>query len=376
MARGPSATGAAATYPRIYAVVRRIPKGRVATYGQVAAVAGLAGHARQVGYALHALGFDAKVPWHRVLNARGEVSPRAEGDGAGYQRFLLEEEDVVFSLAGRVDLEIFGWQPDQAPARGGRAAQVRAQVERILDALRPLGAPERAAGARAYLKSELEFFGVDTPALRRAARAWLADRRMLPRGELTALAAELWRRPQHEARAFAMELLMARQELLAAADLRLLETLLRRSGSWAYVDALAIHVVGPLVERHPELEAALDRWAVDGDFWIRRSALLAPMRPLGRAAAPSTAWRRWTRRADPMLGEREFFIRKALGWVLREVGKRHPRRVADYLARRLGQVSPLTLREGVKYLPDEVRSRLQAPARAAAAGSVRPRSRS
>jgi methylated-DNA-protein-cysteine methyltransferase-like protein len=91
--------------------VRRIPHGRVATYGQVAALAGLAGRARQVGYALHALPDGSPVPWHRVINARGEISLRSEPGWEGYQRFLLEEEGVDFDLAGRVDLDRFLWQP-------------------------------------------------------------------------------------------------------------------------------------------------------------------------------------------------------------------------------------------------------------------------
>ncbi len=96
-------------YRRIYAVVRRIPEGRVATYGQVAAEAGLPGHARQVGYALHAAG-DESVPWHRVINAQGRVSPRAEPGWEGYQRHLLEEEGVEFSDRGAVDLKRYRWQ--------------------------------------------------------------------------------------------------------------------------------------------------------------------------------------------------------------------------------------------------------------------------
>ena len=72
---------ASETYQRIYAVVRQVPAGRVATYGQVATMAGLAGHARQVGYALHSLDVDETVPWHRVINARGEVSPAANVTG-------------------------------------------------------------------------------------------------------------------------------------------------------------------------------------------------------------------------------------------------------------------------------------------------------
>lgn len=83
----------------------------MATYGQVAAEAGLPNHARAVGYALHALPESSDVPWHRVINARGEISPRSEpGPHEGYQRFLLEEEGVEFDAAGRVDLRRFRWR--------------------------------------------------------------------------------------------------------------------------------------------------------------------------------------------------------------------------------------------------------------------------
>lgn len=115
-----AARSGADSYKRIYAVVRRIPPGRVATYGQVAALAGLAGRARQVGYALHALPEETPLPWHRVINARGEVSPRAEPGREGFQRFLLEEEGIELDLAGRVDLERFGWPPGRRPWRGAR----------------------------------------------------------------------------------------------------------------------------------------------------------------------------------------------------------------------------------------------------------------
>lgn len=106
-------------YERIYAIVAAIPEGRVATYGQVAALAGLAGHARQVGYALHALPDGSPLPWHRVINAHGEISPRS-GPGwvEGYQRHLLEEEGVAFDRRGRADLARFRWDPDE---RRGRA---------------------------------------------------------------------------------------------------------------------------------------------------------------------------------------------------------------------------------------------------------------
>ena len=104
-------------YERIYRVVRRIPRGRVATYGQVAELAGLDGHARQVGYAMHALPSGSNVPWHRVINARGEVSERSSGDSHELQRLLLEEEGIEFDLRGRCDLKVYQWKSRARTAR-------------------------------------------------------------------------------------------------------------------------------------------------------------------------------------------------------------------------------------------------------------------
>lgn len=106
------AGGTSDSYSRIYAVVGQIPKGFVATYGQVAALAGLPGHARQVGYALHALPKGHDVPWQRVINARGEVSLRSEAGYEHYQKHLLEEEGVTFDLRGRVDFKLYRWEPE------------------------------------------------------------------------------------------------------------------------------------------------------------------------------------------------------------------------------------------------------------------------
>ena len=107
-------------YARIYAVVRRIPRGRVATYGQVAEMVGLPGGARQVGYALHALGPASTVPWQRVINARGGVSPRSRPGWERVQRGVLEGEGVVFGPNGRVDLERHRWRPRARSARARR----------------------------------------------------------------------------------------------------------------------------------------------------------------------------------------------------------------------------------------------------------------
>ena len=85
-----------------YRQIRKVPRGKVASYGQIAELAGLEGHARQVGYALHALPADSGVPWHRVVNAKGEISPRSAGDSHELQRMLLEAEGVKFDAKGRI----------------------------------------------------------------------------------------------------------------------------------------------------------------------------------------------------------------------------------------------------------------------------------
>jgi methylated-DNA-protein-cysteine methyltransferase-like protein len=103
------------SYHAIYAVVDRIPEGRVATYGQVASLAGLPGRARLVGYALNALAGRSVIPWHRVVNAQGRVSPRSGGSGADMeQRLRLEHEGVGFDAGGRIPLDRFLWRPQLA----------------------------------------------------------------------------------------------------------------------------------------------------------------------------------------------------------------------------------------------------------------------
>lgn len=341
-------TGTKLAHRKFYAVIRRIPRGRVATYGQIAALAGLQRRARMVGQALRSTPESLEVPWHRVVNAQGTISPRGGiGWEEGYQRHLLEEEGVVFSASGKVDLDRFGWDPDRPARRMPKPRRFATEVRAIEATLRPLGIPERAEGAKAYLKSDLDFLGVATPPLRASARAWLREHPDLDRAFLLGLVEALWARPLHELRAFGVELLQARRALLRSEDLDLLEDLLRRSRSWAYVDTLAIQIVGPLVERDPRLDARLDLWVKDEDFWIRRSALLALLLPLRRGEGD---WPRFVRYADALLHEKEFFIRKAIGWVLREVSKQHPRWVRDFLREREERVSGVTRREAERYL--------------------------
>ena len=99
------------TFEAIYDVVMRIPRGRVATYGQIAELAGIPRQPRRIGYALSALPQGSGVPWHRVINARGEISVRSKGRAETVQRRLLKQEGIIFGRDGRIPLERFRWEP-------------------------------------------------------------------------------------------------------------------------------------------------------------------------------------------------------------------------------------------------------------------------
>ncbi len=115
-------------WERVWAVVRRIPPGRVATYGQVAALAGLGHQARQVGYALHALPAEGFAPWHRVVNARGAISLPPGGGADVTQRLRLEREGVRFDARGRIDLERYGWRPGGRVTAAASRSPLRASA--------------------------------------------------------------------------------------------------------------------------------------------------------------------------------------------------------------------------------------------------------
>jgi len=232
---------------------------------------------------------------------------------------------------------------------------VQAAVDGFTEAFRAAGTAERAEQQKRYLKSDLEFLGVTVPAIRRELKGFLRASPELGRTALLGLVEALWDHPVHELRMAAVVLLEVRGGLLEPEDMGLVERLIRESKTWAYVDGLAAHTAGGLAEAHPELVNVLDRWATDGNFWVRRSAMLALMLSLRRSEGDPD---RLLRYADSMLEEKEFFIRKAIGWVLREMSKSRPEVVREYLASRGDRVSGLTLREGAKRLPEADREAL------------------
>ena len=225
---------------------------------------------------------------------------------------------------------------------------MQALADTIDAALRAAGTPERAVQERRYLKSDLRHYGTSVPATRGVVKQALA-KLDLGHDDLVELVKALWARQVHECRMAAVEALDLSANLLEPGDIELLERLLRESRTWALVDGLAASVVGPLVEREPGVAAVLERWAHDPDLWIRRSALLAELVALRRGEGN---FERFARHADLMLEEKEFFVRKAIGWVLRDTARKRPQLVYEWLLPRAARASGVTVREAVKRLPE------------------------
>ena len=227
---------------------------------------------------------------------------------------------------------------------------------------REVGTPARAKHDQAYLKSDQLFYGASVPEIRRAGADYWRDHRELTRTELRVIVTALYASKWYERRSVAIALLGHYGELVRDADLPWLVGLVRRSNTWAHVDWLAADIIGGVVERHPAGLKRLPGWAVDKSFWVRRTALLAQLGTLSRGGGD---FRLFARLASGMADEKEFFIRKAIGWVLREVSKQRPELAFAFLRDHRGRVSGLTMGEGAKYLPAAMRMQLGLPAKAA-----------
>lgn len=234
-------------------------------------------------------------------------------------------------------------------------------VHAIVVALQDAADPARAVQERAYLKSELEHLGVRVPVTRSIVKGALPTRPAAGHDLVVAVAAGLWAEPVHERRVAACHVLELHEAVLSVDDVSMLERFLREAKTWALVDVIAPNVVGPMFERDRQaVGPTLDRWNVDDDFWVRRASVLALLLPL---RAGGGDWDRFTRYADVLWEEQEFFIRKALGWILRDTAKRRPELVFDWLLPRAATASGVTIREAVKPLSEDQRAAIAAARR-------------
>ncbi|GAA2809710.1 DNA alkylation repair protein [Kitasatospora sp. CM 4170] len=226
-------------------------------------------------------------------------------------------------------------------------------ADRLRSELEDSAVPGRAEGEKAYLKSELEHLGVPLPAMRTLVRNFVRRHPGLDRETLLELTEELWAPPVHESRSCAALLLENRADLLVREDVAYLEQLLRECGTWAHVDLIAPKGAGALLLRLPETGEDFLRWSRDDHQWVRRGGILSYLLALRDRGEFPHYFQDFGELADPLLTDTRFFVRKALGWALREGAKHHPEEVAGWLRERLPRVSGLTLREAIRPIDDE-----------------------
>ncbi|MEV5988568.1 DNA alkylation repair protein [Streptomyces sp. NPDC052051] len=225
-------------------------------------------------------------------------------------------------------------------------------VEQLTARLRAAGDPQTAEGAKRYLKSDLLHYGVRLPVIRKAVADSVRANGRLGHPQLVACTRALWAPEVHESRIAAAILLERHVPVLRPEDTALLEELLRDSRTWALVDLLAGSVAGRLLLREPAVVDTYRRWAAEEHQWIRRSGILGFLLSVGDDAGFAPYWPVFTEIGDPLLEDPRFFVRKALGWVLRQASKKHPAEVHGWLLPRAGRSSGVTVREAVRYLDD------------------------
>jgi 3-methyladenine DNA glycosylase AlkD len=233
--------------------------------------------------------------------------------------------------------------PADAPLSGGVLADT---VLARLTALFPTAAdPVRAEREYTYMKGVSPFLGIPARERRALGREVLRGTTPPHEEDCAEIALRCWELPEREYQYFAIDYLRRNVRRCSSAFLPTARQLITTKPWWDTVDHLAAHVVGPLVAADPALAREMDRWIGDDDLWVARTALLHQIRR-GDAADEDRLFRYCLRQAP----HPDFFIRKAIGWALREHGKTHPDAVRDFVAAHREELSPLSVREALKNL--------------------------
>ncbi|MCR2811066.1 MULTISPECIES: DNA alkylation repair protein [unclassified Microbacterium] len=217
-------------------------------------------------------------------------------------------------------------------------------ADRIRAALHSAADPTRAAGQQAYMKSTIPFRGVRLPDVRRLTRAAVESAGAADPAALRDAARELWDDAEYREERYAAAALLAVDGAAAdAAVVPIIEHMVRTGRWWDYTDELS-HRLAALHDREPAATADLvRRWSTDPDMWIRRIAIISQLGRRDRVDLDLLA-----AVIEPNLADREFFIRKAIGWALRECARVHPEWVRAYAETH--ELSPLSRREALKHL--------------------------
>lgn len=229
-------------------------------------------------------------------------------------------------------------------------------LERIVAALSAHRDPVRAEGMSAYMRGQFAFLGIPTGERRALHKVALAAMPAPSETDLAGLSRALYALAAREYQYVAVDHLVRHVAVCGSGFLALARELVTTKSWWDTVDGLAAQVVGPLVMRYPELVSEMDGWVEDSNLWVARTAILHQLKYKDR-----TDEARLFRFCERRAADREFFIRKAIGWALREYSKTNPSAVQAFIARNDARLSGLSKREGMLWITGRKPRRTEAP---------------
>ncbi|MFK8025480.1 MAG: DNA alkylation repair protein [Ilumatobacter sp.] len=222
---------------------------------------------------------------------------------------------------------------------------MRASIDDLRRRLESLADPVNAAPMAAYMRDRFEFLGVKTPERRATSREMIRDSRQWDVDDVVDGAVELRSLPQREFHYVASDLLARNASRLRATDLAAMQRLVTLDAWWDTVDALASPTIGEMVLTHDAVSEAMDEWIGSDDIWVARVALIHQLRFKERTDV-DRLFAYSLRRAD----DTELFIRKAIGWALRQYARTEPGAVRSFIDEHTDRFSGLTIREATKHL--------------------------
>ena len=230
-------------------------------------------------------------------------------------------------------------------------------VEHVKGALRRLGSPKRAARDKRYMKSDLDHYGIKVPELRKLSRQTIQSNDLNPDQALT-VARGLWRSGWYEERSLAI-LLTARfaDEYGPETVPEVFEPWLSDIGGWSHLDSLCIEVIGVVAGNHPSLWRRIFDWRLDDHMWTRRASIVSYMQVVRDGTFDRERFRQTC--AD-LASERDFFIRKAIGWLMREYSRKWPEEAVGMIIDLGPVLSPLSLREAIRRYPADKQASIRA----------------
>jgi 3-methyladenine DNA glycosylase AlkD len=221
--------------------------------------------------------------------------------------------------------------------------KVATVLSRLVETYGPAGDPERATGTAAYMRNQFPFLGMVTAKRRALSREVLAGIANPDEDELCTVALACWDLPEREYQYFACDWLARHAKVLTPVALDTVRTLVTTKSWWDTVDSLAAHVVGPIVARHPEAVSTMDAWLMDENMWLARTAILHQL-----TYREHTDVDRLFRYCLARAGHPDFFIRKAIGWALRQYAWTDPEAVRRFVRAHETHLSGLSRREALK----------------------------